>query len=275
MKRFFSSVGKAALYFVAFLVLQVIATLGWMLIALVLQMILGLFSGTETLIYRIEADLVALATVGSCLLTYFFFWLFFVLRRKRLSREVGFAKIPKPGIAWTGCLAAGFGMCISASFGLALIPFPASWVETYAQYSDSLVDGSGSLTVLATVLCAPLVEELVFRGLIYSRLKRGMPTFLAALLSALVFGAAHGTLLHLFFTIPMGLILCLFYEKFRSLWAPIIVHMGFNLCGMVLSYYSLDNPNIVIAFLVIGAYLTLIGFLAIGWHHRAATAQTE
>ena len=49
---------------------------------------------------------------------------------------------------------------------------------------------------------------------------------LAALLSAVIFGLVHGTLLHLFYTIPMGLLLCLFYEKYRSLWAPILLHMS-------------------------------------------------
>ena len=70
------------------------------------------------------------------------------------------------------------------------------------------------------------------------------------------------------YTVPMGLLLCLFYEKYRSLWAPIILHMGFNLAGTALGYYVNVSLSGVITLLVIGLYLTVFGLLSMRWYRQ-------
>src|SRR5579871_359198 len=48
-----------------------------------------------------------------------------------------------------------------------------------------------ALVILSGVVLAPLVEELLFRGVLYQALRRSMPVSSAALISALVFAAMH------------------------------------------------------------------------------------
>jgi len=79
-------------------------------------------------------------------------------------------------------------------------------------------------------IVAPVVEELIFRGFVYSGLRRIMTVPAAALASALVFAAAHvavpvGGLL----TITLiGVVLAHLYERSGSLIAPMITHAMYN-----------------------------------------------
>lgn len=260
LKNLFIALGKAVLYCLAFLLIQIISAL-----------LVGAAGALLDILYRVitEQDVwwftdhaVILATIAATLITVLLFFLFFQIRRKTLAKEVGFTHLTRPTAVFGSMLALGFGLCILSTFLIALIPFPQSWIAQYGQYSDALTEDCLWLTMIGTVLCAPLTEELVFRGLVYTRLRRGMPVWAAALLSAVFFGILHGTFLHLVFVIPMGLLLCYVYEKYRSLWAAVFLHMGFNLCGSVLPYYTFDKLWMVGAFMVIGLYLTVVGVLS-------------
>ena len=74
---------------------------------------------------------------------------------------------------------------------------------------------------------APLSEELFFRGFMFSGLRRSIPLWPAALVSALVWGALHlgggniGVVVQLSI---FGVILAWLYERSGTLWAPIIAH---------------------------------------------------
>lgn len=111
------------------------------------------------------------------------------------------------------------------------------WMESLGvetvQDTVKLLQESDDPTVLglmsfAAVIAAPLCEELVFRGYFYPVLKKfgGLPV--AALCSALVFAAAHGSLTALLPLFIFGCVLVFLYEKTGSLWAPIAAHFCFN-----------------------------------------------
>jgi membrane protease YdiL (CAAX protease family) len=84
------------------------------------------------------------------------------------------------------------------------------------------------LMAFAAVIAAPLCEEIVFRGYFYPVLKRYSGAWSAAICSALVFAAAHGSLMALLPLFVFGLLLVFIYEKTGSIWAPISVHFCFN-----------------------------------------------
>jgi uncharacterized protein len=87
--------------------------------------------------------------------------------------------------------------------------------------------GPVPVQILLIVIAAPLSEEICFRGFLFGGLRERLPSFSAALLSGLLFGALHA------FTgvtavpplIVFGLILALLYEKTGSIVPAIILHM--------------------------------------------------
>lgn len=82
--------------------------------------------------------------------------------------------------------------------------------------------------VLMAVIVAPITEEIYFRGFVYNILKKWSGPVPAALASSFFFAIIHTSLSQ---TIPLtlfALVQCWAYEKSRSIWLPITLHMLFN-----------------------------------------------
>ncbi len=119
-------------------------------------------------------------------------------------------------------------------------------VKMLQESEDPLMLG---LMAFAAVIAAPFCEEIVFRGYFYPVLKKFGGLRVAALCSALVFAAAHGSLTALLPLFIFGCVLVFLYEKTGSLWAPIAAHFCFNgatvAMQFVVRYYDLpiDLPQ--------------------------------
>ena len=112
------------------------------------------------------------------------------------------------------------------------------WTE---WFDEDLVWGSSSLTMVSLleyVILAPLFEELVFRGLLFAILRRKFRFLPAALMSALIFGLAHGYgVVGLISVCWSGVLWAWIYEKTGSLGPGILAHAINNLlvCLAVMS----------------------------------------
>ncbi|MBC7981066.1 MAG: CPBP family intramembrane metalloprotease [Armatimonadetes bacterium] len=84
------------------------------------------------------------------------------------------------------------------------------------------------LMAVAAVIVAPVCEEVVFRGYLYPVAKKFSGPWVAAISTALIFSAAHGSLAALLPLFVFGLVLVALYEITGSIWAPMAVHMLFN-----------------------------------------------
>ncbi len=95
------------------------------------------------------------------------------------------------------------------------------------------------LTMISfTLVFAPVVEEIIFRGLILQSLRQKMNLKIAVILGALIFGLWHINLYTALCAFFMGIILSISYMRYKSIFVPIIIHMGANalgLLGMILS----------------------------------------
>jgi membrane protease YdiL (CAAX protease family) len=82
---------------------------------------------------------------------------------------------------------------------------------------------AASLAVMAGL--APLVEELIFRGLLYGWLAGWWGSTMAWLVSSLVFAVAHVELAHVLLVLPLGLWLGWLRRRTDSLWPSLVAHM--------------------------------------------------
>jgi membrane protease YdiL (CAAX protease family) len=89
-----------------------------------------------------------------------------------------------------------------------------------------------TLTFISLVVLPPLTEEIMVRGFLYSSLKKAVPVLHAALLTSVIFAAAHlpeggsGGPLYIaaIDTFILSLVLIYLREKTGSLWASITLH---------------------------------------------------
>ena len=95
---------------------------------------------------------------------------------------------------------------------------------------------SGSLwqQFLLMGVASPLSEELLFRGILFERLRVALPFFWAALGSAAFFGLVHGNWAQGIYAALMGLILAWLYEKKKRLWEPVLFHSAANLTALLM-----------------------------------------
>ena len=98
---------------------------------------------------------------------------------------------------------------------------------------ERLVFGPTEVVVLSMIniiILTPVLEEIGFRGLLYTTLRSRFTPTVAIVLSAIVFSALHLKSLNSFLSIFWsGLILAYAYERYRSLLPGIVIHAAGNL----------------------------------------------
>ena len=164
-----------------------------------------------------------------------------VLAGARLLRPAGvgftraFGLRPRAGgvgpLARATVLLVAAGVAIDVVLGLVseAAGVPAHWTE---WFDEDLVWGSSATMVaslLGTIVFAPVLEEVVFRGLLYGTLRRRLGWPAAAVLGAAVFAAAHGYGVAGFGSVfASGLLWSIAYERTGSLLPGMAAHAANN-----------------------------------------------
>ena len=191
-------------------------------------------------------------TIVSGLLTLATYWLIFIIRKKNPLKEVGLAKIRT--FPCFGLVLLGVALNLAVAFILPFFPFPEEWWESQTVQTELLLGAERWATVVLTVLVAPILEEVVFRGLVHTRLKKGMPMLAAMIISSWLFGVMHGTMIAFVYAAILGFLLSWVFEKYNSLVAPILVHFGFNLCAIALEGLEAMPSFVCLASFVISVF---------------------
>ena len=90
------------------------------------------------------------------------------------------------------------------------------------------------------VLLAPVVEEILFRGLLYPAIKlRGYPKS-ALIVTSLLFAAIHGSLMTLVPLFFLAVVFVWLYERTGTLLAPIVAHSFFNTVNFFIFIYRTE-----------------------------------
>lgn len=86
------------------------------------------------------------------------------------------------------------------------------------------------------IIVAPIIEEIVFRGLFYKTLKNFIPFVQASIISSLIFAIIHENILSLTILFLLSLYLTWIYERTNSILYPILTHSIFNFLNLLLIY---------------------------------------
>ena len=95
--------------------------------------------------------------------------------------------------------------------------------------------GAGTIVLYGGIL-VPILEELFFRGMVFSWLRNRFAAAIAIPLSALAFAVVHWQLEVMVVAFAMGCALAWLYEKSRSVLPCILMHQTFNVAQLVLVY---------------------------------------
>ena len=108
--------------------------------------------------------------------------------------------------------------------------------ESYDQVKEAQYGVNFACGIILYGVISPVVEEIIFRGILFNRMKRIFPVKLSMVVSAVLFGLFHANLVQGLYGFLMGLLIVYFYEKYKNFLAPLILHVVANVGVYVLTY---------------------------------------
>ena len=121
-----------------------------------------------------------------------------------------------------------------------LLTLVMNWILSFFSFSnqtqEALFGSNLAVQLVGVGMIVPIMEEVLFRGIVYNRLKGYTKTAQSAvILAAAIFAVYHGNVVQMLFAFPMALILIAVYEKWGTLRACITFHMAVNLSSVILT----------------------------------------
>ncbi len=112
-------------------------------------------------------------------------------------------------------------------------PFWSISVEKFDGAFPSASGINGVFMVISVVLLGAVVEELLFRGLVFSSLEKIKSGWFPIVGSAILFGLFHGEAVQVVYAAFMGLVVALVYSRTKRLDLAISIHVINNLISVL------------------------------------------
>lgn len=197
-----------------------------------------------------------LLTTISAVLTIPFMILFYIkdIRKNKIS-------VPShrtPVWAYFLIAAAGAAACIGGNIIITISQLQYIFTD-YQNVADLLYSGNFIVQLAGIGIIVPIAEELIFRALIYNRMKRYLKSNLYAMvLSSLFFAFYHGNMVQGIYAFIIGFIMAYIYEKFGSIIAPVLFHICCNIPAIFLQKMQIEINSFQTAiYIAIGCVLLL------------------
>jgi membrane protease YdiL (CAAX protease family) len=122
----------------------------------------------------------------------------------------------------------GISFSVWLSLMLTMLPIPESLMSEYNDLS-SAIGHSSVLDFVSVCLLGPLVEEMLFRGIVYKHLRICMPEYPAIILQAVVFAVLHGgSIIWVAYALVGGLLFGYIAMLTGSVRTSLAAHVAFN-----------------------------------------------
>ena len=163
-----------------------------------------------------------------------------ISRNKQFWKVFDRPKVSTMEIIGWGIL--GFFMIYFGQMIGALIETYVFGIEAGSQNTAELSSmmKSAPIMIISAAIFAPVLEEIVFRRVIFGSLIQKYNFWISALVSGIVFAAVHFEFEHILLYSICGLIFAFLYYKTRSIWTSIIAHMLLNSTVSLLQWYMDD-----------------------------------
>ena len=94
------------------------------------------------------------------------------------------------------------------------------------------------ITIISSGIIGPIYEEVLFRYLLYNRLKNKYSIKKSILITSIIFALIHLKPIKIIYAFLLGLFINIVYEKNKNILAPILIHIAANTIVIFLSEYN-------------------------------------
>lgn len=217
----------------AILVLIVGLLLGEVFGAVIMGVLIGFFSaGSDIADWLAKTEIQFFYVLISGAVSLLVVWLFMGWRKINW-RTPGFKRLP----TWKdlGLSALSLPMYFGALMIISAIAGALLGVDTAQEQEIGFENAYGAialaLTFISLVILPPIIEEILFRGFLFTGLRNKLKLWPAAIITSILFAIPHlfasseGLLwIAGIDTFILSLFLCYLRERTGNLWAPIILH---------------------------------------------------
>lgn len=179
--------------------------------------------------------------------------------------KLNIKKINLPLVLW--------GVALIFVLGVVIEPLLDMFPSRYLDFLDSAI-GTGGWAIVTTVVMAPILEEILFRGLILEPIREKSGALRAVLISAAIFGVIHIIPQQAINAFLIGIILGYIYIKTRSLASVIVIHAINNALAYILRELFGGTSaamttrdmigNDVVYYIIYGACVIMVGIALYG-----------
>ena len=133
-----------------------------------------------------------------------------------------------------GLWAAIIVICISVACNNLISMTPlVELSEGFKEANAGFYGGTLVAELISSAIATPFLEELVFRGIVFGRLKSMLPKPAAILISAVCFAIMHFNIVQFLYALLIGIVLSLLVEKAEGLYVAVVGHVAANALAVV------------------------------------------
>lgn len=158
-----------------------------------------------------------------------FIIILYLLRHDRHT-ESRFRGEPSSVGASVGWAIAGFFLALFVQSIAANIEVNVFGVEPGSENTEMIVNviKVSPFVIIVTSILGPILEEIIFRKILFGVLYTRTNFFIAALISSLIFSLLHGEPQHVLLYASMGFTFAFLYVKTKRILVPIFAHVAMN-----------------------------------------------
>jgi membrane protease YdiL (CAAX protease family) len=207
---------------------------GFLLSSGVVVFLLLLLRDFDVPVDRIDQTLLQtiLSAVVYLMMAFIVIGLPWLIKKSKTNRhDLGLSRLP----TWLDIFITPAGFIIYVFLSAILISV-AIWIFPIIDIKEAQEIGFNNisqnyeylLSFLTLVIIAPVIEEVLFRGYFFSKLKKYIPVWASIIIVSVTFGLIHGQWNLAIDTFALSIVLCVLRQITGSLWSPILLHMVKN-----------------------------------------------
>lgn len=226
-----------ALYFAAQIIIALIAAIP--------QLIIGLsenpdiiydYGALEALVNNIIFEW---AIPGMLISIFVCLPIYFLISKLRKQNFFEYCKFYKTGTVVVGLsLILGISMNVFVTLFLNYINnlIPLQEISKgYENLAELIMSGNTFLLFITVGIMGPIIEEVIFRGLVYSELRKVLNVPAVIIIQALLFAVYHMNIIQGVNAFFIGVVLGIAVYKTGSIWPAIAIHISFNSINVLMS----------------------------------------
>ena len=189
------------------------------------------------------------------------------VKDRKLEKMLGVSIAPKmPAVGYGYIVLFGAAGCVAATCLAAMAQLAFYYDAQYQQTAEVLYTAGLPMQLLVLGVVVPVAEEMMFRGILFKRFRERQGFWYSAVCSSVFFAFMHTSTTQTIYALLLGLMLSYLYEKFRTIKAPVILHIVMNMGSVFLTetggfQWIASDPVRMAAAAIGGAFLCSVTFV--------------